>query len=341
MKNNNNTIIFVPGFKGSTLVNQEGTLIWPNLIRAQFNHTTSLSNDPASTNIQHYFLYESADIVKTVTVLPGLYKRNIYSNFVNSIKKNISVDTELILFHYDWRQDLMILVNKLKSLIETISKNKEGKIDIICHSMGGLITNYVMQTIRNDRIRQVFFVAVPFRGTAKALLDLMYGSKFGMNHTLLSAKTMASFLSIYYLLPRYPEALVNHDLFDIETWKELDLEYLSNQDSAPQFELLKIQLARVNEFYNRLESEKIKSCEQKKLIFINSLGYSTPTKIQLKPKINIISSAGDGSIPGISLQVPDYFRSFDCKVYHIDKRHVSIFTSNELIKIILKNLVHN
>ncbi len=89
--------------------------------------------------------------------------------------------------------------------------------------MGGLITSYVLKTIEVDVIRQVFFCCCSISRTPKILLDLIYGSKLGLNKTMLSAKAMSSFPSVYYLLPRYSEAIPGHDLSDIETWKNLNL----------------------------------------------------------------------------------------------------------------------
>ncbi|MBA2710500.1 MAG: hypothetical protein H0U57_07915 [Tatlockia sp.] len=201
MKKNNHTIIFIPGFKGSTLLNQDGTLIWPNFIKAQFNRSISLSNDFPQFNIANPIHYEARSIVESVTILPGLYKYNIYANFIKAFKKNAPPNSELIIFHYDWRLDLMITIAELKTLIEQIAQ-----VDIVSHSMGGLITSYILKTIEVEVIRQVFLIAVPFQGSPKILLDLIYGSKFGLNKTMLSAKAMSSFPSIYYLLPRYPES---------------------------------------------------------------------------------------------------------------------------------------
>ena len=204
--------------------------------------------------------------------------------------------------------------------------------------MGGLIASYVLQTIEVNVIRQVFFIAVPFQGSLKILLDLIYGSKFGLNKILLSAKAMSSFPSLYYLLPRYFEATSEHDLFDIETWKKFQLGYLAQQGEKEQLKFLKCQLEAVSHFYKKLGSAENKACEDTKLIFINSQSYSTPTQIQFAPEINILSDAGDGTVSNISLQVPNYFKQFRHEHYSINKLHAISFTSDEVIKIILKGL---
>lgn len=339
MKKNNHTIIFIPGFKGSTLVNQEGTLIWPNVIKSQFDHKTSLSNDLPELNIDNPNHYQSREIIDSVTIIPGFYKYTIYGKFINALKKYISLDHELIFFHYDWRQDLMITIAQLKVLIERIIQENSGPIDIICHSMGGLITSYILQTMDVNVIRKVFFIAVPFQGSPKILIDLIYGSRLGLNKTLLSTKAMSSFPSVYYLLPRYFDAIAENDLFDLNTWEKLKLGYLTKHNDKKQLNFLTSQLEAVNEFYKKLESVEHIVCNTTKLIFINNHVYSTPTQIQFTPEMNIITGSGDGSVPEISLNIPDYFKDFNQETYHIDKSHALSFTSNELISIVLKHLI--
>lgn len=320
-------IIFIPGYKGSTLVDQEGDLVWPNLIKAQFDCSTSLSNDLPSIGLENPFHYESTDIVKSVTVIPGLYKYDVYGQFLISLQKALPSQTKLLLFHYDWRQDLLIAVEKLRKLIEEISRDSTVEIDIICHSMGGLITTSLMQMIKNNAIRHVYFVAVPFRGALPALLDLRGGSKFGFNKTLLSAKAMSSFSSPYYLLPRYPEAVKEYDIFDIETWKRFNIGYLANEGSGKLLDFLEAQLDKVNKFYQKIETGENKFCEPKKLIFINNLTRSTQTQIQLGQKTKVISSIGDGTVPRASLELPDYFKQFNHETHHIDTSHALSFSS--------------
>lgn len=334
-------IIFIPGFKGSTLVNQGGGLIWPNFIKAQFNHTISLNNNLPSLNIENSYIYESNDIVKSVSVFPGLFNYNVYGKFTTSLQKALPSQTKLIFFHYDWRQDLLLTIDRLRTLIEQTSRDKTVQIDIICHSMGGLITTYMMHMIGANIIRQIYFVGVPFQGALRALLDLMKGTKLGLNKTLLSARAMSTFSSLYYLLPRYPEAVHQHSIFDIETWKKFNIGYLTNEDNKLQLEFLEAQLNKVSSFYKKIESAESKICEPQKLIFINNLTHPTPTQIKFGPKAKVVSNLGDGTVPSASLQIPDYFKPFNHEIYYIDKSHALSFSSDKLLKIILENLTES
>ncbi len=329
-----NTLIFIPGFKGSSLMDQEGQLIWPKFMAAQFNHSTSLSNHVPEIDCVNSRRFKSAAVIQEIDIIPGIYKVSIYAKFFQAFKHYRSEETELIFFHYDWRQDLMMAIPRLKSLIERLRKEKRGAIDIVCHSMGGLITSYVLQMFNEPVLRNVFFVAVPFQGTLKALLDLMHGSSFGLNKTLLSSKAMASFASVYYLLPRYPQAVVNYSLFDIETWKQFKLGYLMTEESPEKTAFLQRQLTRVELFYQRLETSG-PTIATSKIIILTNRTHPTPYQIHLEHGQEVIQGLGDGSVPNVSLELPSYLSHLPYDRYHIDEAHALSFNDEKLLKLVL------
>lgn len=331
-----NTILFIPGFKGSTLLNQKGELVWPNFLKAQFNHTISLSNHLPNIGIVNPNSYVSSEIVKSVSVLSGLLRHDIYGKFINSLQKQLPSDTELKLFPYDWRQDLTITTDKIISLIETIAQEKSGQIDIICHSMGGLIVSRLIQMVKTNNIRQVFFVGVPFQGALRAILDLINGSPFGLNKTLLSPKAMGSFPSVYYLLPQYPQITEKYDFLDIETWKRYKVGYLAKQKDPNQLDFLSLQLQQAKNFHEQRTLHKNKNTI--KLIFINNFTPQTPIQIEFTPELKVHYGNGDGTVPGVSLNVPNYFKDNDYEIHQIEKSHGYAFTSNKLLGIITSRI---
>jgi pimeloyl-ACP methyl ester carboxylesterase len=334
MYQNNHTIIFIPGFRGSTLVNQRGQLVWPNVIKAQFDHTISLCDNRPTLDMENPNLYKSTEIIQSVTLVPGLITLDIYGKFIQALRKNVSPDTNLILFHYDWRQDLPITITQLKQVIH----KTPGSIDIVCHSMGGLITSRLLQIIDTKNIRYVFFVGVPFQGALATVRDFKYGCRIGINHSLFSPKAMSSFESAYYLLARYPDAIQNHNLFDIETWQKFKLGYLVTKNDKRQLDFLNCQLQKVNHFYDKLETDKSPLRSKTKLMFIKSTSYATPTHVIFEPKLEIISGSGDGTVPLVSLQVPSYLKSFDHEIHAIHRSHAYSFTSDQLVNLILTKL---
>lgn len=328
-----NTIIFIPGFKGSVLVDQDDSRIWPNFWRAQFDHTTSLGNHLPDLNFFNSKRYKSKGVVESVDVIPGVFRLPVYGNFLRLLEKQLPEDTELIRFHYDWRQDLMVTIPRLKSLIDRIKSEKNGEIDIVCHSLGGIITSYILHLYSYPVIRHAFFVAVPFQGALKSVLDFMNGTSFGWNNRLLSPQALATFASLYYLLPRYEEASPGYSLWDIETWKQFKIGALMLENNKQREDFLARQLSRVNDFFSRLEAAGA-ICGAHKITTLYNCTNNTPYQIDLEHNRKITNSSGDGSVPKISLGLPAYFQGLPHDSYQIDKLHAKSFNSAKLLKII-------
>lgn len=338
MNNNQNLLIFIPGFKGSTLVNNEKSLIWPNFMHAQFNHRTTLDFNIQSSNKMIVQKYHSDSVVQSVSLIPKVLSYDIYGKFIRQIQKQLPKNSTLLCYHYDWRQDLAISTNRLKAKIEKHAQYHNGYIDIICHSMGGLIAAYLLKTLDVNTIRKIFFVGTPFKGASKVLLDLEYGSKLGMNKSLLSPYAIGTFPSIYYLLPQDLEFTSGQDLFDIQTWKKFSIGYYAKTEK--NFYFLERQLQKAKKFYQELNTIKHHNNIQKtELHFIKSVMFSTPTKLTFTPTIKADSALGDGTVPEKSLMVPKYLQSFNYNTAKINKIHAESFKSKELIDILLKNLL--
>ncbi len=73
---------------------------------------------------------------------------------------------------YDWRVDNRFVANYLKSRINDIKQQTGAdKVDIIAHSMGGLIARYYIESDQyQDDVDQVIFIGTPHRGAPKAYL---------------------------------------------------------------------------------------------------------------------------------------------------------------------------
>ena len=331
MKKQQNLILFIPGFKGSTLVNENNQLIWPNFMRAQFDKHTSLKQDPNSPIGQHAN-YRANDIVHAAPLIPKILSYDIYGSFIKQFEKNLDEHTKLLPFFYDWRDDLEKSVEKLKGRLDKHCRHNEGTIDLICHSMGGLLATALLANIAPKTIRYLFFVSTAFKGAPKTLLDLANGSKLGFNRALLSSKAIASFYSLYYLLPQHSDFIDDNDLFELKTWKNLALESFV-KDSFTEEDLEK-RLVKAKRFYENMRLLKSAPLKAKKLIFVNNQTLQTPTKIKFKPHIHAEFSLGDGTIPAKSLKVPSYLAHYPHDIYAIDKVHAKSFKSKQLLDII-------
>jgi pimeloyl-ACP methyl ester carboxylesterase len=121
------------------------------------------------------------------------------------------------LFIYDWRQDNVDTVRRLDAFIEKIREDyddRELKVDVVAHSMGGMITRYFVrygtQDVLNDnafpvnqagaaKIRRVILLGTPNLGSTGALRTLIRGFKVGLG--IVPPEVVATFPSTYQVLP--------------------------------------------------------------------------------------------------------------------------------------------
>lgn len=126
-------------------------------------------------------------------------------------------DKRLYVYAYDWRQDNIESVRGLDALIETIREDygdPDLRVDIVAHSMGGLITRYFIRYGTDDvlddnqfpvmyegdhKVRQVILLGTPNLGSIASLDILLNGHKVGLGR--IKPEVLATFPSAYQLLP--------------------------------------------------------------------------------------------------------------------------------------------
>ncbi|CAA0106174.1 Uncharacterised protein [BD1-7 clade bacterium] len=147
---------------------------------------------------------------------------------------------------YDWRYDNIDTVKALDALIEQIRedyKDPNLKVDIIAHSMGGLIARYYLRygtvdvlddnafpvtQAGTDKIRRVIQLGTPNLGSVSAMLRLINGASVGFGDV--PPEVLTTFPSLYQLLPHpINDWIINiqgkpldRDLFDINIWRRFE-----------------------------------------------------------------------------------------------------------------------
>ena len=96
----------------------------------------------------------------------------------------------LFAFPYDWRLDNRETAKKLGQKIDKVlSTCGCSKVDIVAHSMGGLVTRYYIQNINANSIDQLIFMGTPQLGAPKAYLAWEAG-EMGLGYRDLIIETM-------------------------------------------------------------------------------------------------------------------------------------------------------
>jgi pimeloyl-ACP methyl ester carboxylesterase len=147
-------------------------------------------------------------------------------------------------FFYDWRQDNVTSARKLDHFIEQIRADHgqpDLKVDIVAHSMGGLITRYYLrygtQDVLDDnefpvnlwgrsRVRRVILLGTPNLGSVDSVSAFIEGVRVGLGR--IPTEVLATMPSLYQLFPhpinkdwiiKLDGSTLDRDLFDAELWR--------------------------------------------------------------------------------------------------------------------------
>ena len=174
---------------------------------------------------------------------------------------------------YDWRQDTLRGAVELHRLIEAVRRDYADpglKVDIVAHSMGGLIARYYLRFGTRDvldgephqvamdgtsRVRKLILLGTPNLGSVSSLHAFISGEPVVVGR--IAPHTLASFPSGYQLFP-HPlnnwlldqEGKPRHDeLFDPQTWQRMgwsvfDPERAADPDIALRQRYFAVQLER-------------------------------------------------------------------------------------------------
>lgn len=216
-------IVVIPGIMGSTL-RKDGKDVWslsgPALVsglRDLDRTARSLILDADSPDAALLGDGVTPDrIIPTLHMLPGLWKVDGYSTLVRAITSEFDARPQLNYFEfaYDWRRDnrssARVLARLTKEWLKNwrdASGNKDAKLILLAHSMGGLVARYFLEVLGGWRdTRMLVTFGTPFRGSLKALGALANGLKPSVGQvTLVDLSALVrSFTSTYQLLPTYP-----------------------------------------------------------------------------------------------------------------------------------------
>lgn len=279
----NDVIVFIPGYKGSKLLDSHTKeTVWLSLGEILFEeHSLELKNDNQIT---------VGNVFDRLTVVPGLYNIDIYEDCLNSLSKinpERKIKTKIIVFTYDWRLSNVKNAEKLEDFLVSINSKKAKSISVIAHSMGGLSLSYLLSKNHDlPKLKNIVFLTVPFRGTVTAFID-MHRKLPSMlfNDTLLNREVFSSFESAYEFLPHPDDYTLNdlsekneETLFNIAAWDKYSWGILKDfelKKDVSTHNFLEENLKRSLERYRMVDNAK-PSCPTNKIT--NIYGKGIPVK---------------------------------------------------------------
>lgn len=244
-------VIIIPGLMGSKLASPEDGEIWIgslwDLLFSDYRNA-ALRIDPET-------LLPDPGNVRPVGIAGKFAGRNFYEPIIETLETvggfrraeaGSPVDSSgryYYVYAYDWRLDNVESVRGLSRLVEQIRTDHgdpDMKVDIIAHSMGGMIARYYLRygtvdvTEDNefpinyhgaDRVRRIVILGTPNMGSVESMRAFIVGRRIGLR--TIPPQVMLTFPSFYQLFPHpLTDWLVDMrgrpfglDPFDISTWK--------------------------------------------------------------------------------------------------------------------------
>jgi pimeloyl-ACP methyl ester carboxylesterase len=244
-------VIFLPGYYGSALRDpQTERRVFITAREALFGHeSVSLFQRELQTPPGPELVVDG--VLGGVSVIPGIYSYDVYERFVERLR--LLPDTKIVVLAYDWRKDLLEAVKTLDTQIRSLEASGINEIDIVAHSMGGMVATYYLAhgTQEPDRptsdwrgadhVHKVVLLGTPFRGLFGIFRNMQRGAPLGWNDSLLPSEAVSSFPSSYALLPfdnaQVVDAAGHFTPFDVGSillWRDLKLGLLKKRDLPPE-----------------------------------------------------------------------------------------------------------
>ena len=184
------------------------------------------------------------ELVEPARITPDQLFEVAYREMIEELRFNLSPTPGQAVpafpFGYDWRQPLEMTEVQLGRFIEEVVQrtkllkhyhaagyHEEPKVNLVGHSMGGLIVaGYLQRTGSEAPVARVVTIATPFRGSLEAPLKITTGTaELGTGRSGSRERRAARLTpALYHLLPSFEGAIEAEDpipnsLFEMEAWQ--------------------------------------------------------------------------------------------------------------------------
>lgn len=272
-----NPVIVIPGILGSKLADADGNEVWGAFQYGAVDVDTAegarIFSLPMAQGVRLSELRDdvfATDVLDTMTVDIGLIRGleiGAYIDIMKTLAAGRYRDQSLgesgaidyaglhytcYQFAYDWRRDISeqaVLLHEQIMMAKSVVADARGtdedsvKVDVIAHSMGGLVLRYYLRYGPNalpadgsapkltwegaEHVEQAILIGTPSAGSASTLIQMVEGVQFvALITPRYRPAVLGTMPSIYQLLPRPRHAGVVDaqtgepiDILDADVWE--------------------------------------------------------------------------------------------------------------------------
>ena len=277
------------------------------------------------------------EVKEPARVVAGQIFKIAYGEMIEELRHNLRTQEDqpvpVYPFAYDWRQPLHVSERQLGEFIDEVidrtklmrhyakaGYDKDPRVHLVGHSMGGLVMAGYLQSVGKDhRVDKVVTLASPFQGSFESVIKITTGTADLGDPDPSSREREAARLTpaLYHLLPSFDSGLIVHSkitpspdtlnsegpsvppstLFDPAAWQPsiiatikhyIDLHGLGETDSSLQARSLFADLLGMA----RGHRERVDSLSLKNIGFDDPsrwlciVGVNATTRVQLKVQID-------------------------------------------------------
>ncbi|OGY97822.1 MAG: hypothetical protein A2855_03000 [Candidatus Liptonbacteria bacterium RIFCSPHIGHO2_01_FULL_57_28] len=345
-------VIIVPGIMGSRLNRvSDGEEVWPNVFGMISPFDSYLNELRLSTTTG--LELPGKDMNPTSVIdreypfgIPRVAYGNLRDLFLNNGYTTSTPNKSYFEFPYDWRLDIREEVSNFSSVVaEAFSNSPTGKINIVAHSMGGLLVKEFLRTADPSIIDKIVFVGVPHLGSPKAFNALNYGDNLGFEFGPVDILNRDRVKIITQNMPGVYELLPSKKYFEKDPYYVVDfrnnnlnsLDYSETKTfmlEKPSDARNEILIDQAQEFHDSLDGFTSTSFQM-----YNIVGCQNPSTIGTfvirDDGVEPLSTNGDGTVPLMSARNPsdnsaDYYVSH----YETGINHAGLVRDSKVLDII-------
>ncbi len=238
-------ILFIPGIQASRLYKDTGSLL---------GTTTNMLWEPNRNNDIELLKMDTKGIsfdksIYVKDIISSAYSvKPIYRDMIKFLDNMVIENTinSWKSLPYDWRNNVVDIVdeNLINNIYAIASTSKTGKVSIISHSNGGLLTKSIMKALekknRSEIIDNIIFIAVPELGTTQAILGMLHGYEQSILKGVFLSDSMSRKFSqnvpgAYGLLPSKAFFDGNQKTMITDSYSSESKKNISNYESMKNF----------------------------------------------------------------------------------------------------------